>query len=228
MDRHIRIARPDGAILVAALLILLLLSALGAAVTLITSSEPLVASSFQIHHQARYAAEAAAERAMSDLAAVTDWNLVLNGALQSTFMDGSSGPRTWPGGAMIDLKQIVNQANCGKRVPCSSAEMDAATAERPWGPNNPRWQVYAAGLLADLLPNASIDPTYYVVALVGDDASEIDGDPSRDGAPGDPGAGVIALRGEAFGPRRAHKVVELTIGRAGRGGIRVISWRDVQ
>jgi hypothetical protein len=73
--------------------------------------------------------------------------------------------------------------------------------------------------------------------LVGDDPSENDGDPLRDGqTPGNPGAGVIVVRAEAFGPFNVHKVVELTMadpaGRApnapaaGHTGARIVSWRE--
>ena len=35
--------------------------------------------------------------------------------------------------------------------------------------------------------------------------------------PAEPGAGIIQVRGEAFGPRGAHRVVALTVARAGTG-----------
>ena len=45
--------------------------------------------------------------------------------------------------------------------------------------------------------------------------------------PSNPGAGILQLRSEAFGPGGAHRAVEATIARAGVG-VRIISWRLVR
>jgi PilX N-terminal len=224
--RHHRkqIARSDGVVLVATLLVLLLMSAVGAALVLVSSSETLIAANFRNSHEALYAAEAAAERAIADFAAVPDVDLVLSGAGQSTFVDGPPGGlREWQG-VRVDLTEVVNLSRCRKKAPCTDAEMDSVTIERPWGPNNPRWQPYAYGWLKDAWP--SIVSPFYVVVLIGDDPSENDNDPLRDGAAANVGAGVVALRAEAFGPRSVHKAVDLTIGRAGEGKVRVVSWHQ--
>jgi len=114
-------------------------------------------------------------------------------------------------------------ANCQKTTTCSAANMQAVTLERPWGLNNPAWQLFAYGKLNDVLPQGGINSPYYVVVMIGDDPSENDQDPLHDGVTpckvGDPigscnpGSSVLALRAEAFGPRGSHKVVELTIAR---------------
>ena len=128
--------------------------------------------------------------------------------------------------------------------------MDAFTSERPWGPNNPRWQPFAWGRLQDLLPDAAAEAPFYVVVMAADDQSENDGDPLRDGATMctheqvtgcNPGTGLLALRAEAFGPFGAHKILELTVSRAGapgdepvynsgteQAGVRILSWREVR
>ena len=87
-------------------------------------------------------------------------------------------------GSTIDLGEQVNLANCQKAAACSAAEMNAVTADRPWGANNPRWTLLAYAPLSALLPDTSLGPPAYVIVLVGDDPSEIDEDPSRDAAPG--------------------------------------------
>ncbi|MBI3490546.1 MAG: hypothetical protein HY047_01920 [Acidobacteria bacterium] len=130
-------------------------------------------------------------------------------------------------GSVLDLAQTVNMANCHKVTPCSEAEMNAATDARPWGANNPRWTLFAYGRLRDLLPAGAIDSPFYVIVLVGDDPAENDSDPTKDGVAGNPGAGVLALRAEAFGPGGTHKVVELTVARAD-GAIRALSWREIR
>jgi hypothetical protein len=64
------------------------------------------------------------------------------------------------------------------------------------------------------LPTDSINSSYYVVVMIADDPSENDGNPLQDGASqSNPGAGVIAMRAEAFGPKGAHKIIELTLAR---------------
>ena len=60
-----------------------------------------------------------------------------------------------------------------------------------------------------------------------DDPAETDNNPVLDAAPGNPGAGILFLRSEAFGPRQAHKAVELTV-MHGDGAMRVLSWREVR
>lgn len=224
MDLH----RDDGMALLIALLALLLMTALGAALVLTTSSETIIAGNFLTSIEALYAADAAAERAIAELGGIADWNAVLGGSLQSAFVDGPpSGRRTIADGSTIDLVEVVNMANCGHVGPCSGAEMDAVTAERPWGANNPRWQLYAYGWLRDTTPAGTIDSAYYVIVLVGDDPAENDGNPLQDGAgTGNPGTGVVAVRAEALGPRGARKVVELTVAR--QAGPRLLSWREMR
>jgi PilX N-terminal len=219
----------DGFVLVVALLVLVLTSALVTALVSVTASETLIAANFRQSQEALHAADAGAERALGDLAAATDWDQVLGGAVQSTFADGAPfGTRGTPGGAQVDLTEVENVANCRKPTACSGAEMDLSTVERPWGPNNPRWQLYAYGRLEDVVPGVVIDSPYYVIVLVADDPSETDGNPLLDALPEKPGTGVLVLRAEAFGPRATHKIVELTISRTSHGSVRVVSWRELR
>ena len=205
-----------GMAMVIAMMAMLLMSALGIALVLTTSSETMIASNFSNSSEALYAADAAVERSMEDILTVPDWNKLLDGSAQSAFVDGPpSGLRTLPDGSTIDLTQALNMANCQKVTTCSAAEMDAPTAERPWATNNPRWKLYSYANLKDLLPATdTINSPYYIVVMVADDPSENDGDATKDGASvTNPGSGVIAMRAEAFGPRGAHKVIELTLAR---------------
>jgi hypothetical protein len=224
--RFLNCRRTEGVILVLALLLTLMLSVLGVAFSLVTSSEALIVENFRNDQEALHAADAAAEHGIGDLEALADWNLALNGTVRSTFVDGlPSGTRTLQGDSVVDLTALTSLANCHKTTPCSAAEMNAATADRPWGANNPRWQLFLYGRLRDVAPGSAIDSPYYIVVFVGDDPSETDGDPLRDGSPPGPGAGVIVLRSQAFGPRGTQKTIELTISRASTGHVRVIAWR---
>jgi hypothetical protein len=213
--------------LVAALMVMLLMSALGAALILLTSSETMIAANFRNSLAALYAAEAAADQALAEVAAVGDWDQLLNGSVRSTFVDGSPSGTRLVNGTPVDLSQLVALASCHKTTTCSGAEMDAITAERPWGTNNPRWQLYAYGSIKNAMAGA--DSPYYMVVLVGDDPSETDNNPLDDGGGRDnPGAGVLLLRAQAFGPRNAHKTIEFAIARTGGGRLRLLSWRELR
>jgi hypothetical protein len=240
-----------GAALIVALMAMLLMMALGTALILTTSTESKISRNFKTGSEALYAADAGLERAVDDLRTMPDWSATLSGAAQSAFVDGTpAGTRALADGRRIDLGEILNLANCQKATACSSSDMDDVTAERPWGPNNPRWQPFAWGHLNDIAPVGTVYSPFYVVVMVADDPSENDGDPLRDGvvlcAPGqvtvcNPGTGVLALRAEAFGPFGAHKLLELTIARtdltgseedyndgSGQAGIRILSWREMR
>jgi Tfp pilus assembly protein PilX len=226
------IRREDGIALMVAMMAMLLMTALGVALVLTTSSETIIAGNYRNSGEALYAADAVLERAIDDLLTVPDWNSLLTGSVQSAFIDGApSGARSLPDGSTIDLTQALNMANCAKVTTCSTTDMDTVTTERPWGPNNPRWQLYAYGKMSSLMPTDSVDSSYYVIVMVGDDPSETDRNPLQDGITPclntvptsngasppvwscNPGTGVLAMRAEAFGPRGAHKVIELTVAR---------------
>jgi hypothetical protein len=226
------IRRENGVALMVAMMALLLMTALGAALALTTSTEVIVAANFRNSGEGLYAADAALERILDDLLTVPDWNPLLGGGAQSGFIDGApGGGRTLADGTTIDLTRLLAMANCRRATVCSDGDMNLVTHDRPWGRNNPRWQLYGYGHVRDLLPTASVNSPYYVVVMVGDDPLELDEDPTRDGitpcegavpvrGTGDappwscnPGTGVIGLRTEAFGPGGAHKVIEMTVAR---------------
>jgi hypothetical protein len=214
---QLRRSGEEGVALVLALMAVLLLSGLGFALVMTTSTETMIAGNYRNSTEALYATDAGLERAMDDLLTVPDWNNLLTGAVRSAFIDSASptGVRTLPDGSTIDLAQILNMANCGKVSSCSPSDLTGnATGERPWLQNNPVWQMYAHGPVNNMLPTGTINSPYYVVVMVGDDPSENDDNPLEDGvADTNPGRGVLAMRAEAFGPRGAHKIVELTVAR---------------
>ena len=153
---------------------------------------------------------------------------MLGGVVLSPFVDGApGGTRRLDDGSTLDLGQVVNLANCQKATICSDVDMNAITEDRPWGANNPRWRIFACGRLRDMLPGGAIDSRFYVIAMIGDDPAEDDNDPMRDGAPPNPGAGIFAIRAEAFGPIGAHHIVELTVVRDG-SAVRPLSWRELR
>jgi type IV pilus assembly PilX-like protein len=219
---------PAGFALVIVLLALTMMTTIGVVAVLTTSAESRIAANFRGAEQALYAADAGAERAIDDLRTIDDWNAVLAASAVSSFTDGPpAGTRVLDDGSTIDLAQVVNLARCQKIAGCTAADMNAVTGDRPWGPNNPQWSLFAYGRLRSLLPAGLIESPYYVVVMAGDDPGETDNDPSNDSAAGQPGGGVVALRAESFGPGGAHRVVEVTVSRA-EGGPRLASWREVR
>ena len=166
-----------GAALIIALMAMLLLTALGLALVLNTTTEGMITGNFRNGQEALYASDAAVERVMDDLLTVPDWNTLLSGATTSAFVDGApTGIRHLADGKELDLGEVLNFANCQKPT-CSPSEYVAVTQERPWGPNNPVWQLYAYGKLNDLTPTGSVNSPFYVVVMVADDPSENDDDP---------------------------------------------------
>lgn len=230
MSTHLHPADPSrdpgserGMAMIITLMAMLLMMALGTALLMTTTTEANITRNFRNNTEALYAADAGLERALSDLLTVPDWNTLLNGTNRSAFVDGApAGTRQLADGKVLSLTELVNMANCEKVTTCSSADLTTITAERPWGVNNPVWQLYAYGPLNTIIPTNTVNSPYYVVVMVGDDPSENDGDPLHDGvttcSPGqftgcNPGTGVLALRAEAFGPFGTHKVIELTVAR---------------
>ncbi|MGE0705802.1 MAG: hypothetical protein AB7F99_11885 [Vicinamibacterales bacterium] len=218
-----------GIALVFSLLALLMLSALGAGLVMTTSTEAVISGNFRAASEARHAARAIGYRALLDLQALGSWDGVLAGVELSPFADGlPAGPRQLPGSIRIDLTEIANVANCGQAARCSAVAMAANRPGRPWAANNPLWRPYAWGSLGALEGDARPNGDYLVVALVGDDGGENDGDPQADGTSvTNPGSGRILVRGLAFGPRGIRSSVELTLVRRSSGAVNVLSIKDL-
>lgn len=218
--------REDGVAMVAAMMALLLMTAIGTALALSSSTETIIAAQFRNGIEARYAAGAMLERGIADLADVENWSLLTAGGLQSAWVDGfPMGSRDLADGSAIDLSEVVEMANCQKSTPCLSADLADITPDRPWGDNNPHWKLYAYGRLRDMLAPGTIDSPFYVVLLVANG----------------PTPSLLAVRAEAFGPRGAHAVVEVTAGKRAvsedekgynvppeQGPLTVLSWREVR
>jgi hypothetical protein len=210
-----RLSRENGSALVVALMAMLLMTGLGLALVLTTSTETMISNNYRSGQEALYAADAALERVMLEIPGITDLDALLSGSIKSSFNDGGPGARTLPDGRRLNLLALTNLANCGTTAGCTVDQMNQVTTERPWGPNNPRWQLFAYGPINRLLPEGQLDSPFYVVVWVGDDPAETDNDPTRDDANGSkgPGQGVVLLRAEAFGPFGAHKRIEVTVQR---------------
>lgn len=191
-----RLAGEEGTALVIALMAVLLLTALGAAVVMVTNTETSISANYKNSQEALYAADAAVERVVQDLLMVPRWNDILAGAAQSAFVDGSSGAsKELPGGGVITLDTATQQLQ---------ADSDLAAT---WGANNPQWRLFAWGPLSAMLPGDVIDSPMYVAVWIADDPAEADGNPAQDTN------GTLTLHAEAFGPMGTRKVIEVTVAR---------------
>ena len=213
-DMH-RSGRERGAALVVALMATMLLSALGLALILTTTTESKITGNYTHTQEAMYAADAAIERTVQDVLTIPDWNDMLSGAQRSAFVDGApSGTRTLPNGAVMDLGEATNMINCGKLTTCSVTDMNTSTTDRPWGLRNPRYQLFAYGPSNAFIETGTLNSPFYVVVWVADDPADSDDDPTTDGNNVlNTGSGVILLRAEAWGGRGAHKIIEVTLTR---------------
>ena len=226
-----------GVALVAVMSASALVLALGLSLALTTTIEVGIAANQRDAVQMLHAADAALERAIADLAEA-NWDRVLAGVVTSSFVNGG-GVVTLPDGRILDMAQETNRLRCGAAGACGDAAMDRVTAARPWGRNNPRWTVFAAGRLADLLPDATVAVRAYLVVWVADDPSENDAQPLRDGGPPavadaanrvNPGAGALWLHARAYGPSGAARSVEAVVERDPRWAsaqLRVRVWREI-
>jgi len=210
-----RLSDESGIALIIALLCMLLLTALGMALTMTTTTERRISSNYRDGVETIYAADAGVERVMQDLLTVPDWNRILDGSTTSSFVDGSPGMRTLPDGSKLNLVEATAMVRCGKTT-CSDADIDTATDERPWAKNNPRWQLYAYGPVSDLIPTSTLNSNVYVIVWIGDDPSENDSKPLTDGdetAGANPGKGVVSMLAYAYGPTGVRRVIETTLAR---------------
>lgn len=189
-----------GMALILALLTTMLLTALGSTLIMLTITETRITMNYRNAQASLYGADAGIERAIQDLATVSQWNQVLSGSVRSGFVDGSLN-QVLPDGIWLSLATATRSLQ------------DDTDALGVWGANNPRWRLYAHGPLAKLLPSGVINSTVYIAVWVGDDPSENDGDPSVDSN------GVLTLRADAYGPSNTRKVVEVTVERTSRAEV---------
>ena len=226
-----------GVALIMVILVTTFLSALGLGLMMAVFMDRLATGNMSSSVAMLYAADAGIELAARDLANVTNWNAALTGSELATFTDGApEGVRALPGGGEVDLTVATNLLNCGRSTNCTAAEMNANSRERPWGSNNPRWQLFAFGPMAKFSELARPAPCYLAV-WIADDGRERDGEPLADESAEDaPGHGIVRVRAEAFGFAGGRRAVEAELSRvcpggvaaACRPGIRVQSWQELR
>ena len=115
----------QGVALIIALMAMLLLTALGMALMLTTTTETMITGNYRDGVEGMYAADAGIERTMQDLLTVPDWNNVLASAdgFSSTVTSGFTSPGlsiTLGDGRELDLRKATNGANCPQVSPPSA------------------------------------------------------------------------------------------------------------
>lgn len=216
-----RLGDERGVALIIALMAMLLLTALGLALTMTTMTETKISGNYATGTEALYAADAAVERVMQDLLTVPDWNKILDGTERSSFVDGGpSGVRDLPTGEKLDLTKATNFVRCGKTSCSDPDDLEKITTERPWGKNNPKWQLLAYGPLNEMIETETVNSSMYIVVWAADDPSETDNKPTVDGDVSvdpniavNPGKGVMTLLAHAYGPHGTRRVIEATVAR---------------
>ncbi len=210
-----------GTALLLALTLVLLLVAIGGAVSIASRTETLIAANFRQSQETLYAAEGAIALAMHDLGGIPDWGAVLSGAVASSITDGAAiGGRTLPGGDRVVL--------CCSTPSLTDDVQRRAHGGRSWGADTPQWQIFAWGPVSGWPSPNGVDSAIYTVVWVADDSSDGDGNPAADAN------GVVELHAHALSPGGGRKVVEALVQRAPPGAglppaaLKVLSWRDVR
>ena len=224
-----------GIALLAALIVMAIVAAMGLGLALTTSLEPLAAANYEANCSVHLAAEAGVAIAVHELGGMADWNLALAGLATSVVLEQGDMTVELPDGSRAGLDELTARANCGRAGACTAIERTAFTAPRPWGPNNPLWRVFGHGRLDRLVPDGAGLPPTVVVVWISDDPAEVDADPLVDSGMGPgggwrPGGCVLAVRAEAFGPRFAHHTVVATTARPSPDcgpGARLVSLRGL-
>lgn len=197
----------SGVALVAALMLVMLVTTLIGVLVPVLVVERRLSASLRDGLEAALLAEAGLELAQADLQRRSDWSAVLVGAEPGAWTDGTVTPRLSDGRRLDLLAQ--------------TARLQAETAATSrWLADTPRWRLFVWG------PAASLDPALapsriHVAVWVADDERDGDGDPTRDTN------GRLLLASRAFGPLGVERRAQATIARveAAPAPLRRADWR---
>jgi hypothetical protein len=195
-----------GGVVVVVLLTTVILSGVALGLIALTNTEVAIASNHREARQLLYAAEAAAERAVSDLMRITSFDDVLSGVVTSVSRDVTLTP-VLPSRETLDLTAMTARLQ---------AESDA-DAQR--GADNPHWLLFLYQPFS--LVARSADCAEYLVAWIADDAGEADGNPLVDSNH------VTIVRARAVGRQGLQRTVEAALAKRA-AGVGILSWREVR
>ena len=190
-----------GMVLIVVVVTVTLLAALGAALTLATTTEVAIAANYREATETLYAAEAGVAFVMQEVATVADWNDVATDSGQSAFVDGPAGGSRIVGATRLDLTDATNDLN----------------TVAPAGPGAvPPWVLHAFGRLQDLVPSPTGRPPVYVAVWIANHSSSPDGSMR----------GALSIFGQAYGPRGSRRAVEVIVEKADASMVHRRFWRE--
>jgi len=194
-----------GIALVIVMMTITLLTALGAALTLVTVSETAIAANYRDATEVLYAAEAAVEFATQEIEAVADWSNVIAQSGQSAFVDGPAGGLRTVGAATLDLTDATRDVNT-----TAAGAPDTASGD---------WVLYAFGRFQDLVPSSPSRSQIYVTVWVADRSETPEDERS--------GPDALSILGQAYGARGSRRTVETIVAREGGvSPMQTRSWRE--
>jgi len=202
-----------GVALLMALVAAALVTAVATTMVMSSSTDLVITGSTRASMEAMYAAEAAAQRAIGELATIADWSTVLTAPpanVTASFDDGLAVARA-PDGRALSMSGLT-----AARQATSTATYSPAA----FGADSPVWRLFGHAELGALVPPGVTAPPAYVLIHVADDGGDGDGDPARDTN------GQVIVYAEAYGVSGAHRAVELAVARVTPGTIRLLSWKD--
>ena len=202
----LRAAGERGAVVVIVLMATVVLCGLAFGLIPLVNTEVTIASNYREASQLLYAAEAAAERTMSELMRVSSFSAVLSGAIVSASRDVTLTP-VLPSRETLDLTAMT----------ASLQAVSDANAQR--GADNPRWRLFIYQPLSRVA--RCLDCPEYIVAWVADDAAETDADPSADSN------AVMTVVARAVGRQGLQRTVETALAKK-TTGVGMLSWREVR
>jgi len=193
-----------GVALVIVMMTITLLTALGAALALATITETGIAANYRDAAEALYAAEAAVEFVVQEIADVPDWRDVIAESGRSAFVDGPADGIRTVGAVTLDLAHETRDVN-------------AIPAAAP-GAVSPARVLYAFGRFRDLVPSRMNRSRIYVAVWVAD----------RSETPGDETSvpEALSILGQAYGALGSRRAVETIVVKADTSTIRAVSWRE--
>lgn len=201
-----------GVALLMALVTAALVTAIATTMVMSSSTDLVITGNTRASTEAMYAAEAAGQRAIGELATIADWSTVLAappGNVTATFDDGETMVRA-PDGRSLSVPVLT----------AARQTASAVTYGPGFGADSPVWRLFGHADIRALLPPGVTSPPAYVLIHVADDGGDGDGDPESDAN------GQLIVYAEAYGVSGAHRAVELAVSRVTPGTIRVLSWKD--
>ena len=195
-----------GIALVLMLMVTLVLTGLAAAVIPLTTTETAVVFNHRRSLQMVYAAEAALEWGIQELATVRSWDDALVGTVRSGFWGGATDVQLLDG---------------------TSVDLDDATPSGWAGPSarpgdNRRWRLFGFGRFDRLIPGRVSVVGLIVAVWISDDPDDPDGDPLVDQN------AIIDVRAAAIGRAHTVRAIHASVRRDPGGHVRVAQWRHIR